>query len=440
MRAPIANVFLWFLGLLPGMIFLFTSAAVEWGSTTALLNTAGRLAGVAGLSFMLLAAMLSSRVPGFDKIFGGLTKLWFTHHQLAAVSFLLLVMHPVLLAFSGMTVSVDAGFSVLFPRSNAAAVIIGWLALIVMMVFLAPSFAFFGNPDYQRWKSIHKLAGVTLVLALVHSFMLARQVNYLWEYILWSLYAGLAVLALLFRWGFSKQLWSTRHGRLPYKVVSTSNPLPSVVELELQAQREHLVYEPGQFVYFTPYDRQLSAGYAQEHPYTIASAPGEANLHIAIKDLGDASRALQNIAIGSPVRVEGPYGAFFPASTYENSELWVAGGIGITPFLSRAKHFANRENEVDVHCMLCVQDEARALYREDLQAIASRLPGFNLSMHYFYREGPINEGFMQSHCPDFSKRACYVCGPPAMLDCVLRILRSAGVPSKRIYTEEFNLL
>ena len=440
MRPPIANLLLWFLGLLPAVIFLLTSTAIDWGSTAAVLNTSGRLAGVAGLSFMLLAAVLSSRVPGFDKVFGGLTKLWFTHHRLAAVSFLLLLAHPVLLAFSGMTVSVDAGFSILFPSNSATAVIIGWLALIVMMVFLAPSFAFFGNPDYQRWKFIHKLAGVALLLALVHSFLLARQVNYLWEYILWSLYGGLAVLALLFRWGFSKKLWYKRHGRLPYQVVNTSTPLPGVVELELQAQREQLVYEPGQFVYFTPYDRQLAAGYAQEHPYTIASAPGEANLRIAVKDLGDASRALQSIAIGSPVRVEGPYGAFFPDSAFKNSELWIAGGIGITPFLSRAKHFADRESEVDVHCILCVQDEARALYREELEAIAARLPGFTLTMHYFYREGPINEGFLKTHCPDFSGRSCYVCGPPPLLNCMLRILRSAGVPSKQIHTEEFNLL
>lgn len=440
MHRPLANLLLWFLGLLPAAIFLFTSSAADWNSTAVVLNTLGRLAGVAGLSFMLVAAILSSRVPGFDKLFGGLTKLWSTHHHLAAVSFLLLLIHPVLLAFSGITVSLDAGVSILFPGNNSIPFILGWLALIVMMIFLAPSFAFFGEPNYQRWKLMHRLAGVALVLALVHSFMLARQVNYLWEHVLWSLYAGLAVLAILYRWGFSKQLWFERHGRLRYRVVGMTKPLPSVVELELQPEQERLDYESGQFIYFTPYDKQLRAGYAEEHPYTISSPPSESNLRVAVKDLGDASRALQSIQFGSPVQVEGPYGAFFPSTYNEDGELWIAGGIGITPFLSRARHFASKESEVNVHCILCVQDEARALYRDELQAIAEDLPGFKVTMHYFYREGPITADFVQAHCPDFTKRNCYVCGPKAMQTCVQKFLRSAGVPKKRIHTEEFNLL
>jgi predicted ferric reductase len=442
MRTPTANLTLWFLGLLPSAIFLVTSTETEWSSTAASLNTLGRLTGIAGLSFFLVAAMLSSRVPGFDRKFGGLTKLWFTHHQLAAVSFLLLLTHPLLLAFSGMAVSIDAGMSVLFPGSNPAPVLIGWLALVVMMIFLAPSFAFFGEPRYQRWKLLHKLAGVALVLALIHSFMLARQIHFLWQSILWSLYTGLALLAMLFRWGFSKRSWFKRHGQLRYQVVGASKPLSNVVELELQSQPQQarLAYEAGQFIYFTPYDKQLAAGYAEEHPYTISSAPEEANLRIAVKDLGDSSRALQSIQIGSLVRVEGPYGAFFPSGDCTESELWIAGGIGITPFLSRARHLAAKASKVDVHCILCVQDEARALYHDELKNIADRLPGFVLTMHYFYREGAINTAFLQVHCPDFMGRSCYVCGPPPMLGCVQGILRSSGVPSKRIHTEEFNLL
>lgn len=442
MRTPTAKLMLWFLGMLPSAIFLVTSTATEWNSTVALLNTLGRLTGVAGLSFFLVAAMLSSRVPGFDRLFGGLTKLWFTHHQLAAVSFLLLLLHPLLLAFSGMTVSIDAGMSVLFPANNPVPALIGWLSLIVMMVFLAPSFAFFGEPHYQRWKLLHKLAGVAMVLALIHSFMLARQIDFVWQYILWTLYTSLALLALLFRWGFSKRSWFKRHGRLRYQVVGASKPLSNVVELELQSQsqQERLAYEAGQFIYFTPYDSQLSAGFAEEHPYTISSAPEEANLRIAVKDLGDSSRALQSIQIGSLVRVEGPYGAFFPSGDCKERELWIAGGIGITPFLSRARHFAGKVSKVDVHCILCVQDDARALYHDELKSIADRLPGFVLTMHYFYREGAINTEFLQLHCPDFIERSCYVCGPPAMLGCVQGILHSSGIPKKHIHTEEFHLL
>jgi len=435
-----AILMLWFLALLPVAPFLFTSNALHWQTTTDCLNTLGRLAGVAGLSFMLVAAMLSSRVPGFDKLFGGLTKLWFTHHDLAAISFLLLLAHPLLLGFSAISVSLDAGVSLLFSLKGNAPVLIGWAALIVMMLFLAPSFSFFGEPKYQRWKLIHKLAAVALILALIHSFLLARQINYLWETILWSIYAGLAVMAIVYRWFFSRQIFFKTRGRLRYRVAKIERPLAGVAELTLAPEENKLAYEPGQFVYLTPFDKSLSAGCGQEHPFTISSAPHEAELRLAIKDLGDASRALQNVQIGSQARIEGPYGAFFPSSYDEDKELWIAGGIGVTPFLSRARHFVEQENEIDAHCFLCVQDEARALFREELQGLAARLPGFNLTMHYFYQEGPINKAFIEKHCPDFKHRACYICGPPPLLTCVQKFLRAAGVPNKRIHTEEFNLL
>ncbi len=434
------NLLIWFLGFFPAALFLFTSSSAEWSSTTTTLNTLGRITGVAGLSFMLVAAMLSCRVPGFDKFLGGLDKLWVTHHRLAATSFLLLLTHPLLLAFSGFTVSLNAGTSILFPGPDAVPIILGWLALIVTMVFLAPSFAFFGDPDYQRWKFVHKLAGVALVLALVHGFTLARHVNYLWEYIIWSLYAGLAVFAMLYRWGFSRQLWFRRHGRLRYKVVTIARPLTSVVELELEPQDGRLTYEPGQFIYLTPYDKRLQSGYGQEHPYTLSSAPDELNLRLAVKDLGDASHALQSIEPGSPVRVEGPYGAFLSSSDPEEGELWIAGGIGITPFLSQARYFARNAIKVDVHCILCVQDESRALYRNELETIAADVPGFAFTMHYFYREGPLAEKFVRTHCPDFKTRHCYICGPRAMILIVEKLLRSSGIHKNRIHTEEFNLL
>lgn len=434
-----ANSLLWFLALLPGGVFLFATTADHWTSIQAALHTLGRLAGIAGLSFLLVAAMLSSRVPGFDQIFGGLTKLWKTHHQLAAVSFLLLLAHPLLFAFSAATVSVDASAHTLFPLPWTLAIATGWLALIAMMIFLAPSFSFFSLPHYQRWKLLHKLAALAVVLALWHAFLLARTIHHPWDYIVWGVYALLAAAAVLYRWLFSRQVFFKK-GRVKYRVKAVSYPVHGVAEVELVPEKHLLHFSPGQFVYLTPYDKHLVAGYGQEHPFTLSSAPHEPNLRIAIKDLGDASRALQTINLGSDVKIEGPYGAFFPRVENEDSELWIAGGIGITPFLSRARSLVQTQDEVDIHLVLCVQDEARALFREELEAIAADLPGFIFTIHYFYQQGPLSAAFLTDHSPKFQTRSCYICGPPAMLQHVQKLLHSAGVHRRQIHTEEFNLL
>ena len=61
-------------------------------------------------------------------------------------------------------------------------------------------------------------------------------------------------------------------------------------------------------------------------------------------------------------------------------------------------------------------------------------------MHYFYREGPLQHEFLARHCPDFTARTAYVCGPVPLIELAEQLLAAAGVPRARIRTEEFTLL
>ncbi len=232
---------------------------------------------------------------------------------------------------------------------------------------------------------------------------------------------------------------SRRGSQYRYEVDEVTMPANNVVEIGLRPLGKPLPYRAGQFVYLTHFDRQLPAGYGEEHPYTVSSSPTEAGLRLAIKDLGDTSRALQAIHVGTPVRIVGPYGHFFP-DDQRNPELWVAGGIGITPFLGRARHLAALGESVDICMIYCVQDEARALFAAELEALQSRIPGFELVMHYFYRHGPLDDDFIRYHCPDCPQRQVYVCGPGPLLSLVRHLVRANGVPARHFHSEEFDLL
>lgn len=430
----LATLLVWILALLPtGFGFAFLLGG-NWPSAHGALAALGRLAGVGGLGFLLVAASLSSRVPGFDRAFGGLTKLWKTHHRLAAVSFLLMLLHPWLLALAAGGQARGA-VAVLFP-ADFPAIWIGWAALLVMMIFLAPSFSFFGEPDYQHWKWLHRLAGVAVILALAHAFPLAQAIPHPWDFIIWLSLTALAVAAVAYRWLFSRHLG----GRHSYQVTTVEPVAKDVVEISLQARERPLHYRAGQFIYLTPYDDQLPAGYREEHPYTISSSPHEPQLRVAVKDLGDGSRALQRLRVGSEVQVEGPYGAFFASEYDEDSELWIAGGIGITPFLGRARYLQQNMDEVDVCLIYCVQDESRALFAAELESIARQLPGFQVHFHYFYQQGPLSWPFLEGRCHRIAQRGVYICGPEGLMTLARKLVAGHGVPAKRIHTEEFDLL
>ncbi|WP_376695377.1 ferredoxin reductase family protein [Wenzhouxiangella sp. EGI_FJ10305] len=436
MSARTAHRLVWLAAMLPSLLFIANLKAGQFASTTALLNTAGRLAGVAGLSMLLLAAILSARVPGFDRPFGGLTRLWRTHHLLGAWSLILLLLHPLLLALAAAGTSVSAAAATLFPPASDLASWSGWAALILMMIFLAPSFSFFGHPNYERWKKVHSLAGPAVALALIHNFWLSRGLPQWLDITIWSIFALLAVSAVAWRFVFSRRV-----GGLKYTIDEVTPVANNVVELVLEPVHRNLRHEAGNFVYLTLHDRALAAGCKEEHPYTISSAPGEDRLRITIKALGDASRAAADVQPGTPARVEGPYGRFFKSpDRVANPELWVAGGIGVTPFLARMRHFHRLGESADVCMIFCVQDEAREIYGEELRDLASRIIGFNLQFHRFYREGPLSTDYLEAVCPDWTGREIYVCGPSPLNRLVRQHASNADVPSSRINSEEFELL
>ncbi|MCC5868441.1 MAG: ferric reductase-like transmembrane domain-containing protein [Gammaproteobacteria bacterium] len=435
MSRRLAHALPWIVAAIPVMVALLLASAAEFASAGAILNLLGRLTGIAALSLLLVSAALACRVPGFDLPFGGLTKLWATHHRLGAAALFMVLAHPVLLSLSAATASLDAAALTLVPAGADWAMWSGWIALLAMVVFLAPSFAFFGEPEYQRWRWLHRLSALAVLGALVHTFLLARSLPSALSVGIWGVLAAAALAAVAWRFVFSR-----RAGRLRYTVAEVARPANNIVELSLRPFEHSLKFSAGQFVYLAPYDRQLAAGYAEEHPYTLSSAPGERALRIAIKDLGDASRAIQSIAPGSEVRIEGPYGDFFPRHDSAEPELWIAGGIGITPFLGRLRHLAATQQSLDARLVYCVQDQARAHFSEELEALAAQVPGFDLTQHFFFREGPLSAEFLATHCPDFVSRRAYICGPDPLLERARSILLRAGVARDQIVTEEFTLL
>jgi len=392
----------------------------------------GRAAGIVGFGWFLLAMVLSVRLPRFDLALGGLLTLWRGHHILGAVSFVLLLAHPLLLSLAAVPGGPQAVLATLTPPPGAWQVWAGWAALIGMMVFLAPSFSFFGAPRYQRWKLLHRCSVLVMAFGTLHAIALPGLLAPTSAVWLWGSVTALAAAAVVWRLVLSRWL-----ARRRYRITRVAPLADRVVELTLEGPP--LRYQAGQFVYLAPLDPALPAGRGEEHPYSLVSAPDESVLRIAIKNLGDASGALMDVAEGSEATVEGPYGRFLPQH-HDRPALWIGGGIGITPFVSAARGFTGADADVDVQLIYCANDPSRAYYFEELQAIAERQPGFVVHPHYFADQGPLSAAFLQDRVSDFRRRAGYVCGPAPLLALAEDLLRGAGVPRRRITLEEFDLL
>ena len=396
---------------------------------TAVLSWLARATGVLSLTLMLMAGVLSIRLPGLDPWFGGLTQMWFIHHLMGWSGFMLAMIHVWMVAGSALTLSLDAAVHNLFPPLAYWQVWAGWAALAALLIFLAPTFKFFHEPAYRRWKRLHLLSALALLLGLVHALALGSKP---WP---WLLLGALALAAYVWR-----KLLSPRIARLDYQVAEVETLGSGMVELSLSPEGAPLRHGPGQFVYLTPLDPTLADGRGEEHPYTLSSAPDAPRLRIGIKALGDATQAIQDIRPGSRVQVEGPYGEFLTPRDPARPALWLGGGIGITPFVSAVRALEGGAADPPVHLFNLVNTDADAYYRPELERLAAEIPGLTLTIHRWEEDGVLDVAYLAAHCPDFARREVWICGPPVLTQHLTAILRAQGVPRRRIHSEAFNLL
>lgn len=388
----------------------------------------GRLFGVLALSSFLAAAMLAARVPGLDRWFGGLVRIWFVHRLLGFAAFILIMLHVLLLVFAALPLSVEAGIERIFPAQWETW--IGWAGFVVMAVFVAPTFGVFGKPHYQRWKRLHSISGLALLLVVFHGLAFTATP------LLWWVLTIAAVAAVVWRQALAPIL-----ARRPYTVERVERLARDVVELSLRPGRDALTWRAGQFVYLTPLDRRLKAGYREEHPYTVSSSPSQPVMRIGIKAVGDATEALKDIAPGADVQIEGPYGAFLEPDAPELKRLWLGGGIGITPFVAGAR-FIQEKGAADVDTVLVylANRPERGYYLGELERIADDCAGFSVFPHYLSEQGVITRDYLAEKCPDFASREVFLCGPPGMVAHLRALLKHEGMPGRRIHTEAFDFL
>jgi ferredoxin-NADP reductase len=174
----------------------------------------------------------------------------------------------------------------------------------------------------------------------------------------------------------------------------------------------------------------------QFHPFSITSAPAEPRLRITVKAVGDYTRALRRLDPGAEAVVEGAYGSFSHRIPGGDRQIWLAGGIGVTPFLSMARSLGT-EHGPAVDFYYCVEHEEEAHFLSELEALAARRDDFRLVVVPRDREGFLTAQRLEDDLGDLQSAHVLICGPPAMIDSLTSQLHERGVPSGQIHSEEF---
>lgn len=195
--------------------------------------------------------------------------------------------------------------------------------------------------------------------------------------------------------------------------------------------------------------------WSKPHPFTISCAPEDPLLRVTIKKLGEFTSLIPELKEGDPVIVSGPYGTFCKDIDAHGEIVMIAGGVGITPFLSVLRHFRNihAHNRVLLLWSNKSLDDAFAL--DELNAMSREIPltiVHNLSREapeadlsgyarqdfpaVFYEPGRCNRDLMKKYLPS-GESAMFLCGPPPMQDFILGELEAMDVEAGSVEKESF---
>lgn len=189
--------------------------------------------------------------------------------------------------------------------------------------------------------------------------------------------------------------------------------------------------------------------------FTIASSPTEADIRLVFRVIpADAAqvgstfkRAFLELDKNTEVVISQVAGDFLLpkiATTQASNKIGlIAGGIGITPFLSHLTWMRDSSTDYDVLLYYCVNTANELAYQDVFTVLAEKIHLTVIPVvaeetnNASYQAGYITEALLAQCTPDFKERTWYLSGPPAMVNNYKNMLRAAGVASSQIKTDYF---
>jgi predicted ferric reductase len=385
----------------------------------------GEIFSSSAMVLMSVGLVLANKPRLFEEAFGGLDKMYKSHKTAGLTALFFLAMH-----FFTIPLQAD-------PYSPGR--LLGKFALLglatLVLLTLAPRIPVIGGYirlAYHQWRYTHQFIGLFFIIGFVHMLQVdniskgAPIPNLYWNIIV---YIGMAAY-------INKEIISrfiSRGG--DYTVEAARKLNPSTLEVILKPKGKRSPQTAGQFMFVHfPGDKLLS----EPHPFTISSGPKEGVLRLSIKSSGDWTKHLyEHLKPGMDARVDGCYGRL----DYKQGgpkQIWIAGGIGVTPFLSWMRDF-EAEPPAEIDFFYTVRADADALFADEFTAAAAGRKNFRSTIVVSSRDGSLTMDKMAGSINgNVADRHVYMCGPVPMIEAFKKQFLEKGVPQEHIHFEEFN--
>lgn len=386
-------------------------------------HTFGQVFGLMGLTLFALTFVLSTRAKWIEDAFDGLDNVYPVHSVLGAASFIFLLLHPIFLVLRFIPQDIELATTYLLP-GGLLSVDLGIYALLFMTLLLV--LTLYARMRYHDWKLTHEFMGAAFLLAILHVWLVRGDVSR--DYIFSGYYTFVAIVAAIGIGAFAYSILRTYIVGRKY-VVDEVKQVNGCTQIILEPVSSHISYRSGQFIFVSFQNDKTGT---ESHPFSIASATGSRKIRIIAKDLGDFTSQMRYIRKGDHAIVEGPYGRFHVGRA--SKEIWIAGGIGITPFLGLAQDLKQTRSSIELFYTARTKDEL--VQAQELKDIASSSKNFRYFPWLSSESGYLSVDEIIKITP-IKDKTFYLCGPESLKQSVRTDLMRKGIPSFRIHDERF---
>jgi predicted ferric reductase len=402
--------------------------------------------GIIAFTAMTLAMILATRPLWLEQRLNGLDKIYRLHKWLGIVALSFSIMHwlvakvPVwswnlgnlilLDATSGATISVaePTAFELFLDSLEFSGLQVGLYAFYLAALFLI--MALLKKIPYRFFAKTHIVMAV-LYLALVFHVFALMYIQY-WTEPIGITMAIIMVLGIVS--SFRVLLGRVGTKRKVTGSVQAINTYPEMNMFELVVKSDKWTgHKEGQFA-FLKFEKK-----EPHHPFTISSAwdKNNKNISFTIKALGDYTHTLANrLKIGDSITLEGAYGNFTFKDNNE-SQIWIAGGVGVTPFLSRLEGLKQQNNSQKIDFFYSVVKLDSEL-KERLEQLIAATPNINLHISESSKSALISGDRIRSSVSDWNSASVWFCGPSKMGKSIKQDFKRNGFNS-RFHQELFEL-
>jgi predicted ferric reductase len=398
--------------------------------------------GILAMIVMSVGMVLAMRFTWIENRLNGLDKAYRLHKWLGVSALIFVVLHwllinvPKWLVESRILVKPTRAADPVetidifkyFHAQRDIAEQIGEYSFYVLIALI--TIALIKRFPYRHFFITHRWLALVYLSLILHSVVLMN-------YAYWTTVLGVIISSMMVLGVFSA-LTSLLHligmSRKVVGEVSNIHQLDgvNVNAISFQLKSQWPGHNAGQFAFIT-FDQHEGA-----HPFSITSTwLGDGNLSFLIKALGDYTSTINTkVKVGNYAVIEGPYGRF----NFEDGskrQIWIGGGIGITPFIARMKALAVVPDgrKIDLfHSTSDVDEAALQLLTADAKAA-----GVHLHMMVSSRDGHLTGALLRAKIPDWNIADIWFCGPLKFGKAIYSDLVAGGLDANKFHQEMFEM-